>query len=120
MKLYYLKLVLVVLGFAMVTPILHASPANGNDDSNTPKGEKSSVYTEQEGTIPRRLSRKFRRDAARLALRMESNKEDLRYLNIVIPKDNIESIFSVYEKRKSKKGNHDNHVALKSSVNTIS
>lgn len=46
-------------------------------------------------TIPKRLSRKFLRDAARLSLRMESKKEDLRYQNIVIPKDNIQSIYQV-------------------------
>ncbi|MFT5385158.1 MAG: hypothetical protein ACI8VT_003133, partial [Saprospiraceae bacterium] len=39
--------------------------------------------------------RKFKRDAARLALRMESKKEDLRYLNIVIPRDNIENIYDM-------------------------
>lgn len=48
-----------------------------------------------EGEIPRRLLRKFKRDAARLALRMEAEKEDLRYLNISIPKGNIEMIFKV-------------------------
>ena len=45
--------------------------------------------------IPKRLTRKFRRDAARLALRLEANKEDLRYLNIVIPKDIIENIYNI-------------------------
>ncbi len=49
----------------------------------------------QEVSIPRKLIRKFRRDAARLALRIEARKEDLRYQNIVIPRDNIESIYSV-------------------------
>ncbi|MEM8909390.1 MAG: hypothetical protein AAGD05_16205, partial [Bacteroidota bacterium] len=41
------------------------------------------------------LTRKFRRDAARLALRLESKREDLRYQNIIIPKDNIENIYDV-------------------------
>ncbi|MFT5168244.1 MAG: hypothetical protein ACI8P3_003485, partial [Saprospiraceae bacterium] len=45
--------------------------------------------------IPKKLTRKFKRDAARLALRMESKKEDLRYLNIVIPRDNIENIYDM-------------------------
>lgn len=45
--------------------------------------------------IPKKLTRKFRRDAARLALRIESKKEDLRYQNVVIPKDNIEGIYSI-------------------------
>ena len=49
--------------------------------------------------VPKRLERKFRRDAARIALRMEAkNEEDLRYLNIVIPRDNVESIFNVLKK----------------------
>ena len=54
---------------------------------------KFNPKTDQE--IPKKLTRKFRRDAARLALRIESKKEDLRYQNVVIPKDNIESIYSV-------------------------
>lgn len=45
--------------------------------------------------IPKRLVRKFRRDAARLALRMEAKQEDLRYQNILIPKDNIENIYQM-------------------------
>jgi hypothetical protein len=48
-----------------------------------------------QGEIPKRLTRKFKRDAARLALRMESKKEDLRYLNIIIPKGNIDNIYDV-------------------------
>lgn len=46
-------------------------------------------------SIPKKLIRKFRRDAARLALRIESKKEDLRYQNIVIPRDNIEGIYTI-------------------------
>lgn len=46
-------------------------------------------------TIPKKLIRKFQRDAARLALRIESKKEDLRYQNIVIPKDNIDGIYTI-------------------------
>ncbi len=45
--------------------------------------------------IPKKLIRKFRRDAARLALRIESKKDDLRYQNVVIPKDNIEGIYNI-------------------------
>ena len=46
------------------------------------------VFVKQNGIqndIPKSLERKFRRDAARLALRLEAEKEDLRYLNISIP-----------------------------------
>ena len=46
-------------------------------------------------TIPKKLTRKFRRDAARLALRIESKKEDLRYQNVIIPRDNIEGIYTI-------------------------
>jgi len=42
-----------------------------------------------------RLTRKFKRDAARLALRLEASKEDLRYQNIVIPKSNVENIYEI-------------------------
>lgn len=45
--------------------------------------------------IPKKLIRKFRRDAARLALRMEREKDDLRYQNILIPRGNIENIYDI-------------------------
>ena len=45
--------------------------------------------------VPMRLTRKFKRDAARLALRLESSKEDLRYQNIIIPKSNVENIYEI-------------------------
>lgn len=45
--------------------------------------------------IPKRLVRKFKRDAARLALRMESQKEDLRYQNINISQSNIDNIYKI-------------------------
>ena len=45
--------------------------------------------------IPKSLERKFRRDAARLALRLEAQKEDLRYLNITIPQPTIEMVYNL-------------------------
>lgn len=45
--------------------------------------------------LPKMLSRKFRRDAARLALRLEAENEDLRFQNIVIPQENVELIFNI-------------------------
>jgi len=45
--------------------------------------------------VPMRLTRKFKRDAARLALRIEASKEDLRYQNIIIPKSNVENIYEI-------------------------
>jgi len=56
---------------------------------------QEAVVTLTRDDIPRRLLRKFKRDAARLALRMEADKEDLRYQNIDIPRGNVESIFKV-------------------------
>lgn len=45
--------------------------------------------------IPKSLERKFRRDAARLALRLEAEKEDLRYLNVGIPQPTIEMVYNL-------------------------
>lgn len=97
MKLHFLKLALISFALVLCVPYTNASPVNGDENNNDPQKVEKKTPAVKEGvnTIPRRLSRKFRRDAARLALRMESNKEDLRYLNIVIPRDNIESIFSI-------------------------
>ncbi len=48
--------------------------------------------------IPKSLERKFRRDAARLALRIEAEKEDLRYLNVSIPQPTIEMVYDLLTK----------------------
>lgn len=45
--------------------------------------------------VPKRLERKFRRDAARLALRLSAEQEDLRYQNINISRDNIETFYNL-------------------------
>jgi len=45
--------------------------------------------------IPKSLERKFRRDAARLALRLEAEQEDLRYLGISIPPANVQLVYSI-------------------------
>ena len=45
--------------------------------------------------IPKQLERKFRRDAARIALRLDAEKEDLRYLGVIIPMSNIEMIYGI-------------------------
>jgi hypothetical protein len=44
--------------------------------------------------LPKEIARKLKRDAARLALRLESDKEDLRYLSIFIPKSNSDQLFT--------------------------
>lgn len=46
-----------------------------------------------DGKLTKRLERKFKRDAARLALRLEAGKEELRYQNIVISPGNVQSIY---------------------------
>jgi hypothetical protein len=45
--------------------------------------------------IPQSVVRKLKRDAARLALRLESEKEDLRYQNIYLPQDKVNGIFNI-------------------------
>ena len=44
-------------------------------------------------TVPASTDRQFKRDAARMALRLDSEKEDSRYLPIAISRDNINSIY---------------------------
>ena len=48
-----------------------------------------------EVAVPDKLIRKYKRDAARLALRLEAGPEDLRFSNIEIPYEKIESIFEM-------------------------
>ena len=74
----------ILLGFLAFLMVITDLPA-----------QESYAALAEEVEIPRRLLRKFKRDAARLALRMEAEKEDLRYLNIAIPRANIENIFEV-------------------------
>lgn len=45
--------------------------------------------------IPKRLERKFRRDAARLVLRLNAEREDLRYQRIPIPQQNIQNFYDI-------------------------
>ena len=55
----------------------------------------TTFHPRQNVTPSRTLMRKFRRDAARLALRLEANNEDLRYQNIVIPQNTIDDIYKL-------------------------
>jgi len=57
--------------------------------------EKSIETDGKNEVLPKRLERKYKRDAARLALRMEASEDELRYGNIMIPRENIESIFNI-------------------------
>lgn len=45
--------------------------------------------------IPKSLERKFKRDAARLALRIKAEREELRYQNIVIPRDLMDNFYGI-------------------------
>lgn len=86
-----LKTALIIIIFAFL-------PIPGKTHCNlmaSPTPVNPSVFEPPDQTIPNKLARKFRRDAARLALRIESKKEDLRYQNVVIPQDNIEAIYSI-------------------------
>ena len=86
-----LKLMLVILIFSI-------SLAGKSQGDMLEKSNLSSIieaYEDTDQTIPKKLTRKFRRDAARLALRLESKKEDLRYQNVIIPKDNVNGIYAI-------------------------
>jgi len=78
---------LMLFSFCWVSISLFAQSPNvllakGNTNVKAPSVELS-----------RKLERKFKRDAARLALRMEADKEELRYQNIIISPGNVESIY---------------------------
>ena len=45
--------------------------------------------------IPKSLERKFKRDAARLALRINAEREELRYQNITIPRDLMDNFYGI-------------------------
>ncbi len=58
----------------------------------------SHSYSMASGTeVPVKLNRKFRRDAARIALRMSAGVEDLRFQNISISQNKIEEIFFILQ-----------------------
>jgi len=82
-----LLLIMVALIYNGEVGLAHGAILLGNDPVVKTKASVKEV--------PMRLTRKFKRDAARLALRLEASREDLRYQNIVIPKSNVESIFEV-------------------------
>ena len=48
-----------------------------------------------QSVLPKRLERKFRRDAARLALPLNAEQEDLRYQNMVIPRQNVDDFYRI-------------------------
>lgn len=66
------------------SPVLAQSPTVLALNNSTPQNE-----------IPRSIKRKFKRDAARLALRVNAEQEDLRYQSIVIPRGNIDNFYNI-------------------------
>ena len=57
------------------------------------QSSKGLLAKKETAELSRKLERKFKRDAARLALRMEADKEELRYQNIIIAPGNVENIY---------------------------
>lgn len=86
-----LKVMLIIL----ISFFAVSGKAQGDMLSKSDLSSIIEVFGEADQTIPKKLTRKFRRDAARLALRIESKKEDLRYQNVVIPKDNVDGIYTI-------------------------
>ncbi len=85
-----MMILVVLISFFSIT-----GKAQGDLLASTQFIPDKKISTKPNQEIPKKLIRKFRRDAARLALRIESKKEDLRYQNVVIPRDNIEGIYSI-------------------------
>jgi len=85
---------MLIVSFSFAQEDLAMLVSNHHDDDKIERKVETNKKRDK-AAIPKKLTRKFKRDAARLALRMESKQEDLRYLNIVIPKDNIENIYGV-------------------------
>ena len=78
----FLKSYLLPLCLAAVTSPLWAQPLATRTVSNGAKP-----------TVPASIDRQFHRDAARLALRLDAEREDVRYLPVAISRDNINSIY---------------------------
>ncbi len=85
-----IKINYIILAFSLFFLSLTV-PQSTKNKSCTDSSDSSEKQTE----IPKRLERKFRRDAARLALRLTAEQEDLRYQNIEIPRGNIETFYAL-------------------------
>ena len=64
------------------TSVVKAQPLAAKTQSVTAKN-----------AVPASTDRQFKRDAARMALRLDAEKEDSRYLPVAISRDNINSIY---------------------------
>jgi hypothetical protein len=57
-----------------------------------PMASKTSA-SGSKSALPASIDRQFKRDAARMALRLDAEKEDARYLPVAISRDNITSLY---------------------------
>ena len=60
------------------------------------KAQQMAVKTNAAGSksaVPSSIDRQFKRDAARMALRLDVEKEDARYLPVAIGRDNINGLY---------------------------
>jgi len=78
--------------------IFAAAVVQGQSDKPVSFLGAKSTFTSGEATISKRLENKFRRDAARLVLRMDAEKEDLRYGNINIGQSRIDLFYDMLTK----------------------
>jgi hypothetical protein len=53
----------------------------------------SKANNQAKSTVPTSIDRQFKRDAARLALRLDAEKEDVRYLPVGISRDNLAGLY---------------------------
>lgn len=80
-----------IILLALLLPMLCAVMAFKTWDDRTAMRHAA---TPAAGDVPKEIARKFRRDAARLALRLAAGGEDFRYLGVYIPRENIDLIFN--------------------------
>lgn len=78
----------ILFTLAVILTTAFTSPNHGGDAPPFPRAKESVE-------VPKKLERKFRRDAARLALRLTAEQEDLRYQSIDIPRNTIETFFNL-------------------------
>lgn len=77
--------------FHILTLLFLFPSGNSTDLLAQAPGSKNVVSNPTE--VPKHIDRKFRRDAARLALRLEGEKDEYRFLNVQIPKSNTNEIY---------------------------
>ncbi len=54
---------------------------------------KVNATAQAKTSVPTSIDRQFKRDAARLALRLDAEKEDVRYLPVAISRDNLTGLY---------------------------